>query len=47
MEHVIEARLSPSLSGIPGSKGHEDLGGFTVLERDKLQILSEDDDPRP
>ena len=35
------------LCGIPGRKGHEDLGGFVVLERDKLQILSEDEDPKP
>ena len=35
------------LCGIPSRKGQEDVGGFVVLERDKLQILSEDEDPKP
>jgi hypothetical protein len=29
------------------SERREDLGGFVVLERGKLQILSEDEDPKP
>ena len=31
------------LCGIPGCAGHEDLGGFIVLEASKLPILSKDE----